>query len=70
MEKNTAKQTVKQIIKKLVINEMENSKNKFTDYYLVVNLDERGLYSATVYNPNNEEVFSSETITVDTLYAF
>ena len=57
MEKNTAKQTVKQIIKKLVINEMENSKNKFTDYYLVVNLDERGLYSATVYNPNNEGIF-------------
>jgi len=32
--------------------------NNFTDYYLVVNLDERGQYSADVKNPNDEIVFS------------
>lgn len=31
---------------------------KFTEYYLVVNLDERGEYSADVLNPKDEIVFS------------
>ena len=35
--------------------------NKYTDYYLVVNLDERGLYSADVRNPLDEVVFSIDS---------
>jgi hypothetical protein len=36
-------------------------KHKFTDYYLVVNLDERGDYSASVYDPNDKSVFEIES---------
>lgn len=35
--------------------------HKFTDYYLVVNLDERGEYSASVYDPNDKSVFEIES---------
>lgn len=34
--------------------------NKFTDYYLIVNMDERGEYSASVYDPNDKSVFEIE----------
>jgi hypothetical protein len=37
------------------------SKHKFTDYYLVVNLDERGDYSASVYDPNDKSVYEIES---------
>lgn len=37
------------------------AKHKFTDYYLVVNLDERGDYSATVYDPNDKAVYQIES---------
>lgn len=37
------------------------SVSKYTDFYLVVNLDERGLYSATVYDPEDKPVFEIES---------
>jgi hypothetical protein len=36
-------------------------KNTYTDYYLVVNLDERGLYSADVYDPKDHIIFSIDS---------
>lgn len=35
--------------------------NNFTDYYLAVNLDERGEYSASVYGPNDKSIFEIES---------
>ena len=35
--------------------------NKYTDYYFVVNIDERGEYSATVYAPTDKSVYEINT---------
>ena len=42
-------------------NESGSSKNRYTDYYLIVDLDERGEYKASVYNPEDKVVFRIES---------
>ena len=41
--------------------ESGRSKNRYTDYYLIVDLDERGEYKASVYNPEDKVVFRIES---------
>lgn len=52
---------MKKIITDFRFFENKKAKNEFTDYYLVVNLDERGEYSATVYNPDDKSVFEIDS---------
>lgn len=42
--------------------ESGSRKNRYTDYYLIVDLDERGEYQASVYNPEEKLVFRIHSI--------
>lgn len=48
-------------VEKINQHETGGGVGKYTDYYLVVNLDERGEYSADVCNPKDEVVYSIAT---------
>lgn len=40
---------------------LKESKSKFTEFYINVDIDERGEYGATVYDPHDNEIWSART---------
>ena len=56
---NELRTLVKRIIKEEA--KINTGRSNYTDFYLVVNFDERGDYSATVYDPEDDEVYSIDS---------